>query len=370
MRSFLLAVETLILFLAGFFLATSRILPADIVILLFTVGAAFLAVYNITPFVIHRMRLQKIVGKDMNKANQPLVPEMGGTAIIFGFSLAVLLGVLVRSFGRLILQIDFNLEILFAGFATILLIGFLGVFDDLIGWKKGIRKYQHALIPLFAALPLMAIRAGVTTMALPLVGAVDFGFWYALILIPIGVTGAANALNMLAGLNGLEAGLGAVLTATMLVLSVLEGQIEAALIMAAMLGALLAFLKFNWFPAQIFPGDATTLMVGASIAVASIIGNMERLGILLLALFFVELVLKARFKFQSESFGVVQKDGTLQAPEKTSSLTHLIMKRGKFSEKQVVMILIGLQVIVCFLVLAYWYLNRIEFFVPFSQVLG
>lgn len=341
-----------------------------VAIVLFALGIGLVGTFNILPFVIYRMRLQKIVGKDMNKSIKPLVPEMGGTAIIFGFSLAVLLSVFLHSFGKGIILFNMNLSVLFAGFSTILLVGFLGVFDDLIGWKKGIRQYQHALVPLFAALPLMAIRAGVTHMAVPFIGRVDFGIFYALLLIPIGVTGAANALNMLAGMNGLEAGLGIVLTSTMLLLSIFEGQIEAAIIMAAMLGALLAFLKFNWFPAKIFPGDATTLMVGTSIAAASIVGNMERLGMLLLAIFFVELVLKARFRFQGESFGTPQKDGTLKAPQQTSSLTHWVMKRGRFTEKQVVLIIIGMQIAVSLLVLLYWYLNRNNFFAQITYWLG
>lgn len=343
-------------------LAWFNVIASDTAAVVFGLGAAFFGTLNVMPFIIHRMGIQKITGKDMNKLNKPVVPEMGGTGILFGFSLGILLVVFLFSFGRRFIPFSANLGILFAGFATILLMGFLGVFDDLIGWKKGIRQYQHALVPLFAALPLVAIRAGVTTLALPVFGQVDFGIFYAVILIPIGVTGAANAMNMLAGLNGLEAGLGAIITATLLLISILESQWEAAIIMAALLGALLAFLKFNWFPAKIFPGDATTLMVGAGVATAAIIGNMERLGLLLLALFFVELLFKVKNRFQSESFGIPQKDGTLKAPEKTSSLTHWVMKRGRFTEKQVVLILLGMQVAVSILVLAYWYLNRIEFF--------
>ncbi len=322
-------------------------------------GSSFVITYGTVPFVIQRMRLRKIVGKDMNKIGKPLVPEMGGIAIFFGFCFGVLVAIFLASFFHLI-RVD--LPILFAGFSTILLTAFLGVFDDLIGWRHGIRKYQHALVPIFAALPLMAIKAGETAMAVPGIGVVDFGIWYPLLLVPLGVAGASNALNMLAGLNGLEAGLGIILAGTMFLLSLLSGHMEAAIIMLCMLGALLAFIRFNWFPARIFPGDATTLMVGASIAVASIIGNMERIGIMLLALFFVELILKAKVGFQVESFGVPKKDGTLRAPEKIGSVTHWVMKRGNFTEKQVVLIILGFQVLVSLSVIAYWYLNSIEFF--------
>jgi UDP-N-acetylglucosamine--dolichyl-phosphate N-acetylglucosaminephosphotransferase len=362
---FWLALEVLVLLLFSAIMAMLGFLSGFWSSLLLVMGVALVATYNILPFVIYRMRLQKIVGKDMNKPHTPLVPEMGGIATAFGFSLAVLLAIFVYSFGKSIIRLDMNLTVLFAGFSTILLMAFLGIFDDLIGWKRGIRKYQHALIPLFAALPLMAIRVGTTHLSIPVIGTIDFGIFYALLLIPIGVTGAANAVNMLAGLNGLEAGLGIILTGTMLLLSALSGQTEAAIIMAAMFGALIAFLKFNWFPAKIFPGDATTLMVGASIAVASIVGNMEKIGVMLLFLLFIELILKARYKFQTESFGVPRKDGTLQAPAKTSSLTHWVMKQGRFNEKQVVFIILSMQVIVSMIVIAYWYLNSQQFFNQF-----
>ena len=75
-----------------------------------------------------------------------------------------------------------------------------------------------------------------------------------------------TALKLGIGGRGLEAGLGSMMAATLLVISILFGAPESAIIMAAMLGAMLAFLKFNWFPARIFPGDSLTLMVGASIA--------------------------------------------------------------------------------------------------------
>jgi UDP-N-acetylglucosamine--dolichyl-phosphate N-acetylglucosaminephosphotransferase len=328
---------------------------------------AFATTEYTTPRIISRMEKNGFVAPDMNKKGSPSVAEMGGTAIFFGFFAAAVLAIFLHSFFG---WIPLDLTLLFPGFMTILLIAFIGIFDDIIGWKKGIRQYQHALFPIFAALPLMAVKAGTTVISVPLFGPVDFGLAYALVLIPFAVTGAANATNMLAGLNGLEAGLGAIMAGTMLLLSVVTKQPEAAVICAALLGALLGFLRFNWFPARIFPGDATTLMIGAAMAVAAILGNMEKIGLFLFALFFVELVFKARSRFQSESFGVVQPDGTLRPPAKMGSLTHLVMSRGRFSEKQVTTILLLLQLCVAGLVLAYYYLNSHEYFGFLKPLIG
>ena len=66
---------------------------------------------------------------------------------------------------------------------------------------------MKALLPVVAALPLV-VRAGISTIRIPLIGQVDFGPFYALVLVPLGITGAAIAVNMLDGSNGPEVGMG------------------------------------------------------------------------------------------------------------------------------------------------------------------
>ncbi len=330
---------------------------------------ACLATFVATPFLLNRLRQRGITGKDINKKNQPDIPEMGGIAIWMGFCLAILVGIFAQTYLH---AIEFSFGHLMAGTLTILIVGFIGVVDDLIGWRRGLRQYQHALLPVFAALPLMAIKITNSPFALPLVGAlpaqfaiplvgtVSFGLLYSLVFVPIGVTGASNATNMLAGLNGLEAGLGILIMATLLGISATNGMVEAALIAAAIMGALIGFIIYNWHPAKVFGGDSLTLMVGAGIATVSILGNMEKIGVMLMALYFIELVLKARTRFQGESFGEPQNDGSLAAPKKTQSLTHVVMRTGRLREDQVVLRLLALQALVCAAVVLTYYLNQIR----------
>ncbi len=310
-------------------------MPLLLALIAFLVVLSFVISNKIIPFIIFRMNLRGITVPDMNKFSKTKVPLMGGTGVLFGFLAAVLVAIFFYS--HLDLFPGLKLTTLLAGIFTIFMMNFLGVFDDLIGWKDGIRQYQHALVPLLASLPLVALSVGTSTSSVPFIGTVFFGIWYSLVIVPIAVTGASNATNMLAGMNGLEAGLGIINTTTMMLIGLLYGKIEMAILMAGMLGALIAFIRYNWNPAKIFPGDSLTLMVGASLAAASIIGDVEKFGLALFALFFVEFVLKARYKFQSESFGIPQKDGTLKAPERVSSLPHLVLKwGGKMREEQVV----------------------------------
>ncbi len=323
--------------------------------LLLCFASAFVITSYFLPFLISRMHKRKIVGIDLNKIGKPKVAEMGGICVWLGFSTGILAAIFLFSYLK---WVDMNLTYLLAGFATVSMVGFLGVVDDLVGWRNGIRQWQHALIPIFAALPLMAINIENPPMLLPFIGfvpaeylipfagTVSFGLIYSLILVPIGVTGASNAANMLAGLNGLEAGLGIIISATLLVIALLQGQMEAAIIMIAIIGALIAFLRFNWFPAKVFGGDSLTLMIGASIAAASILGDMEKIGMLLMAIYFVELFLKGRFRMQKQGFGIPTKSGILKAPKETASITHVVMRLGSFTEKQVVLAILAIQAVV------------------------
>ncbi len=320
--------------------------------MLLVFASSFALTYFITPILIRKLTARGLTGKDMNKVSKPEVAELGGISLILGVSIGVITSTFVSTYLGFI---NFNLAVLFAAFLTIILVGFIGVIDDLIGWKKGIRQWQHALFPLFAALPLMAVQAGTDFFVLPFFGAASIGIWYSLILVPIGVTGASNAFNMLAGFNGLEAGLGIIIVSTLSLIALMTGKTEALILGVAIIGALLAFLRYNWFPAKVFGGDSLTLMIGASIAAISIIGNMEKIGISLIALHWVELVFKARHKFQSENFGTPQKDGTLKPDPRGGSLMHFVMSMRTFTEKQLVVFLLSAQFLISAVVFMLFY---------------
>ena len=84
-------------------------------------------------------------------------------------------------------------------------------------------------------------------MGIPLIGGVNFGILYPLILIPIGVVCAANAINLLGGFNGSEAGMGVVYSSFLGVYSLINGESVSSAIFFSTVGALIGFLKFNWF---------------------------------------------------------------------------------------------------------------------------
>lgn len=304
-------------------------------------AVSFAFTYLMTPWLIPRLVKAGIVGRDMNKSGNRKLPEMGGLAIVGGFVVGVLLAIALTTFN--LIDVSMNLSFVLACLSTVLVMALIGIIDDLFLMSQRVK----ALLPVFAALPLVAVKAGVTSMDLPVFGTVDFGLLYPLVLIPIAITGASNATNMLAGFNGLEAGLGIVMCSTVGLVSFMLGRTEATVVSFAMLGALLAFLRYNWNPARILIGDVGTLTVGAVVAGSVIIGNIEKVGVILIAPFFLELALKAKSGFKAESWCKVEGE-KLVCPRKDMvfGMGRLVMYlRGGVSEQALVVALIAFEAV-------------------------
>ena len=302
---------------------------------------AFLVTFFVTPKLIRKLFASNIVGKDMNKPGKPEVAEMGGLGVIAGFVAGVLVVIALDTFH--LVDVKLNLTYLLAGLSTILIMALIGIFDDLLVMRQSIK----AMLPLLASLPLVAIKVGVTHMTFPVIGEVDFGILFPLLLIPLAITGASNATNMLAGFNGLEAGLGIVMTAAVGIAALALGRVEAAIISLAMFGALIAFLRYNWYPSRILIGDVGTLTIGAVVAVSVIIGNIEKVGIILILPFFGELFLKARSRLKAQSWCEVH-GRRLYCRKKNEiyGLGRLVMYLSDgISEQRLVLILIGIETV-------------------------
>lgn len=321
------------------------------------VMVSFAAALLITPKFIRFLEAAGIMGRDIQKREKPTIAEMGGPAVLTGFLAGIFFYIWVKVF--LYGEVE-NLIELFAGITTILIITIIGMFDDLSGLARrnkidnfgnlkriGLKQWQKPLLTLPAAIPLMAIMAGDTSLTVPLFGQINVGILYPLLIVPIAIVGASNATNMLAGMNGLEAGLGSVLLATLGAYAYLHNNVAAAMLAFTFAAALLGFLWFNKYPARIMPGDSVPYAIGAAVAVVAIIGSMEKFALYVFVLWFIEFALKARSGFKAESFGVLQPDGTLKAPyPKIYSLTHAVMKLRPMKEWQVVAVLAGAQALI------------------------
>ena len=300
---------------------------------------SFIASFAGFPIIIPRLKRAGIVGRNMNSEKQEEIAEMGGLVIAASFGAGMVFAIFLRTFFDLFLSV--SLTSILAVLSTVLIVVIIGVFDDLIS----IRQWIKAIIPVFAALPLMALKEGYSMMRIPFVGMIDFGIFYPLVLVPLGITGAANAVNMLAGFNGLEVGMGVVAVGALAVIAYLIGQTTALIILLAALGALIAALYYNWYPAKVLVGDVGTLTIGAVIASAVIVGNYETAGVIIIIPYVVDFLIKAKNRFPY-SFGVY-REGKLYCPDSGPvGLAQLIMKVcGGISERNLVLVLMGIEAI-------------------------
>jgi UDP-N-acetylglucosamine--dolichyl-phosphate N-acetylglucosaminephosphotransferase len=310
-------------------------------ILIIPLVASFLITLFLMPFWIRKAETIGLMWEDMNKLNSPKVAGSGGIIVVVGFTLSILLFIAYRV---IILQTSLYLIEILALLTVILIVGGIGLIDDLLGWwHGGLSRKSRIIILIFAAIPLMVINAGKSTIGLPFDGLFDLGILYPLIIIPIGVVGATSTFNFLAGFNGLEAGNGIIILSAMAFVSYFMGNSWLSVICLAMIFALLAFLIFNWSPANVFPGDCLTYPVGALIASIAILGNFEKVAAFFFLPFVLEVILKSRGKLVKSSFGKPNSDGTLELKhDKIYGNTHLaifiLQKLGiKPTEKKVVL---------------------------------
>lgn len=319
--------------------------------MLTAVVAGFLTTAALTPMAIEFLRNSGIVGIDQQKRQKPELPTSGGVAVVVGFLVAISVYIGLVTFVPLVQgtePMDVGLELLLASLSATLVIGLIGLIDDIHVDHEGIEEKGNTQVrvglaqqykyfaPLIAALPLMAVKAGTSIMHLPFIGQFNVGILYPLVFIPIGITCVVNATNMLAGQNGLETAMGAIAFLGLGVFTYLQGAMEGAIISFGMAAALSAFYIFNAYPARILPGDSLTYAIGAAFASAVIIANVERFGIVIFLPWIAEAFLKLRSRFQASSLGVLQEDGTLKPQhDKVYSMTHVLMRFG-VTEQQLV----------------------------------
>ncbi len=334
-------------------------------VILICAAAAFLITFLMVPKWAKKVMNMKLVGRDMNKQDRPEVPEAGGVTVIAGTVTGLLVYIFMYTF---YFNSDFGLVEILAVLATILMAGFVGFIDDILGWKVGMRHSTKILSTVPIAIPLVVVNAGDAIMNIPFVGFFDFGFMFPLLIVPLGIIGAINGYNMLAGYNGLEAGMGIIILGTLGLIAWISGAGWVSMISLIMMSSLAAFFWFNKFPSKIFPGDSLTYSVGAIIACIAILGNMEKYAILLFIPYFFDAFMFIRFRFidkvkDVEAFAKVGKNGCLEMPhEKIYDFTHLIivgLKKVKENvyEKDVVYTTFAFQLCLSMIVLWLWNLG-------------
>lgn len=297
------------------------------------------------PLWIRGAKRAGLTGKDLHKVEKKDIPEAGGTTVLFGFLFGVLAYIAIKTF---YFKSSDNIIEIFAILTSVLIMGFIGLMDDILGWKIGLTRKTRIFFLIFAAIPLVVINAGESMMM-----GIEFGIFYPLILIPIGMIGA-SAFNFIGGYNGLETSQGILILSALAFTTWMTGSSWLSIVALCMVAALVAFYFFNKTPAKIFPGDTLTYPIGALIAVLAIMGNIEKIAVFFFIPYIIETVLVVRGKLKKESYSKLNPDGSLDpAYDKIYGLEHVAVKflkkfrpDGKAYEKQVVFLINVFQILI------------------------
>ncbi|XXF79120.1 MraY family glycosyltransferase [Myxococcaceae bacterium GXIMD 01537] len=191
------------------------------------------------------------------------VPRLGGIGIVGGFFAPLCALFLVDS--GVGANFRSHTVLVWGLFGGGLAIAALGLYDDLHGAGARLKfSVQFAV-----ALALYGLGFRIEVLANPFGAALPLG----LLSLPftlLWVVGVINALNLIDGLDGLAGGVAFFGVGTNFILALARGDILLSLLMAALAGAILGFLLFNFNPASIFMGDTGSMFLGFVLAAVSI----------------------------------------------------------------------------------------------------
>src|SRR5262249_3320778 len=139
----------------------------------------------------------------------------------------------------------------------------------------GVRAMHKLFVQLAVAVIAFACGFRIEAVSLPLLGDLSMGI-FALPVTALWIVGIVNAVNLIDGLDGLAAGVVFFAALTNFVVASIYGSVLPAVLMAAMLGAVVGFLFYNFNPARIFMGDSGSYFLGYVLATMSLFGSLQK----------------------------------------------------------------------------------------------
>ncbi len=195
--------------------------------------------------------------------NEP-TPILGGAALFLSFWITTFLGYFI--FPSYFAGISGYLPYVFSGALIILLVGLADDLYPLSAWVKLIAQVAAGLIIFMGG------------MSIDLVSTPEGSFQlgsFSVILTVAWVVILSNAINLIDGLDGLASGVSLIGALVLLIVSMLYNESSVILLISALSGFLIVFLKFNLHPARIFLGDSGSMQIGFYFAVISLIFPMK-----------------------------------------------------------------------------------------------
>ena len=262
------------------------------------------------------------VPKDNRRMHKVPIPRLGGLAIFGAFVVTVLI----------FAEIDREMRGILIGS---LLIVMLGVLDDIYS----LRALPKFLVQIAAAVIVVLYGCRIEFISNPVLTStatyLRLGNIVSVLITIVWIVAITNAVNFIDGLDGLAVGVSGISAATMLVVSILVAEQNVAIIMAALFGACLGFIPYNFNPAKIFMGDTGSTFLGFILATMSIQGLFKLYAIISFAVPFLILGIP----IFDICFAVIRRLARGQNPMTADRehVHHRLIDMG-FNQKQSVMI--------------------------------
>jgi UDP-N-acetylmuramyl pentapeptide phosphotransferase/UDP-N-acetylglucosamine-1-phosphate transferase len=217
---------------------------------------SFVIAFLIVPVIIKyslRKNLVDIPGR--RKIHKKVTPSMGGIAIFIGFFISSLIWIDIQGLAN----IKFILVALFVIF-------FIGVRDDLVPLRAMVKLMGQIMA---ASLVLFLFDLRIKTFY-GLFGIFELPEIVSYLITYLTIIVITNSFNLIDGLDGLAGTIAIVALLAFGVWFFLVGDSIFSILAFSMLGAIFAFLIFNWEPSEVFMGDTGALVIGMMLAILSI----------------------------------------------------------------------------------------------------
>ena len=263
-----------------------------IIILITSILLSFVFGLQLVPFLKKRKSNQVLSiylrDKHLNKAN---TPTMGGLIFIIP---PIVINILLIIFNKI--NLSYNLLIVIFTFFSYALIGFI---DDYLIIKyhnnKGLSESVKLLLQIISATIVFYLFLSADNEPLIWIHTlnikINIGFLYGFFILLV-LTSSSNAVNLTDGLDGLAGGLSLISLFTLGIITLntgwLEGYVEITYFIFSIIGCLISFLMFNFYPAKIFMGDTGSLALGACMGIIAVLTRHEILLIIICIVFVLE----------------------------------------------------------------------------------
>ncbi|XKL63118.1 hypothetical protein PGB90_005482 [Kerria lacca] len=251
---------------------------------------SYILTKQMIPLFINKFLSANISGIDVHKASKPKLPESFGvvTGCIFLVTCFIFLPILYSPGSISVENFPHNEFVeMVASLLSICCMLLLGFIDDIFDLR-----WRHKLFfPTLASLPLLIvyhININSTTVLIPrqlrhIFGvSVDLGILYYIYMGMLAVF-CTNAINIYAGVNGLEVGQSVIIALSVFVFNIIEyygsarkSHVLSLYFILPFLGVSSSLLKYNWFPARVFVGDTYCYFAGMLFAVIAILGHFSK----------------------------------------------------------------------------------------------